>query len=145
MELPSDRSPIPETTPPTQLRSPFHRLGWETEKPGEGHKQDGRGPDQTSFPQRMTEKTISLPCRPTGPGAPMETLRSRDRPSTPTLPRGTGRHVFSHGHSCRLRHTFVVDPRDTWADADHTDKQAKGTHITRGRHMRVNTILHSDV
>ena len=23
----------------------------------------GRGPVQTSFPQRMTEKTISLPCR----------------------------------------------------------------------------------
>ena len=36
------QSQIPETMPRTQLWRPFHRFGWETEKPGAGHKQDGQ-------------------------------------------------------------------------------------------------------
>ena len=42
-------------------------------------------------------------------------------------------------------HMCAVVPRYTWADACHTNKQAKATHITRGRRVCVNTILQSDV
>lgn len=88
--------PIPETMPPTQLRSPFHNWAGETEKPGEGHKQDGRGPRPDLVPTEDDRKD-HLPAMQTHRSdAAMETPRSRDRPSTPTLPRGTGEDTCSH-------------------------------------------------
>ena len=72
--------------------------------------------------------------------------KSRDQPSPPTLCRGTGRHVFSHGRPCRLRHTCVRLSLGIHGQTQITlTLRHKATRITRGRCMRVNTVLQADI
>lgn len=110
VETPPHRSQSPETTPPTQVHSPFHTLGCGTEKAQEGQKQDGQRPDQArpSWPHKMTEKVISPPCGPSDPDTSMETNRE-ERVPRGSLPLPTGTETRVHMRTgIQARHTCVM-------------------------------------